>query len=609
MNSEAVRPYGTQLVTMKVFVALVGILGILLGSCGGEESARSGETGRVKLPLVITVDDGGEYRLEGTLKVRGGGDVDGVDGGDVIRSIVVDENTDVSDLEFELEPGRYTITLEDGWQLYDEATDQPVEATVVKNPLEFVVRPWETVTVAFDFLIGDIDTDGGVRVDLSAGEVHSLTGRVVLNSEALCVPSSSGPCGPLSELEGAEVDFVMLFNIEGDAFVDGKRQITTSPAIIELFGDSYVEAVVGPALIGQAYQFVLEPDGQGNVTFSSGAVMEGEGAEGAWESSFELVVGSSAGNGGEVQGITSLTTAGIPPFEVNGGNLRLTATSNSVGGTTTVFEAVSGIGTFYYDRYKPPEPPEQSEPVEDTIVRYSDLIVSSDGGYFFDPVTPQVVGGFGDDQIPQGVIDGRNYVGVFESKTVGPPYSQQIDQWTSNDVTVTADQATAPDGASTADRVTENTSGSGSPYVRGLVTTTADTASGVAWVKDIDRGYVQLRLIHRNWPEEWGVCVVNLSDGTVEETAVGVGYGAAPEVLDAHTIAIDGGYLIFLTVRLLGAQDTDLYVDLSDGATPTRDVNGRLTVAMEEKSIYVWQAQAIKDATTRDRLTAGPNGF
>lgn len=95
----------------------------------------------------------------------------------------------------------------------------------------------------------------------------------------------------------------------------------------------------------------------------------------------------------------------------------------------------------------------------DVLLPLSSLTVTSDGGYWYDPVNDVVIGGFGANQIPQGVIGGQKYAGVFGPFKNLLAKSQAFDGWAKSGASVVANDATAPDGTTTADKITYGGSG------------------------------------------------------------------------------------------------------------------------------------------------------
>jgi hypothetical protein len=76
-----------------------------------DEKSDAGERGKVKLPLTM-VDGDEAYRIRGTFIIRDSENVQ-------VWQHTTDETSDSSSIEVDLDPGSYTITLKDGWQLID----------------------------------------------------------------------------------------------------------------------------------------------------------------------------------------------------------------------------------------------------------------------------------------------------------------------------------------------------------------------------------------------------------------------------------------------------------------------------------------------------------
>jgi hypothetical protein len=103
--------HGLKAISVLI-ISLLGLAMVVSCSASGEQSrSRAGEVGRVRLPL-IAVGTNERYRMQGTLTVR-----DSATPPNVVRTITIDPDTQESELEFPLEAGRYTMTLENGWQL------------------------------------------------------------------------------------------------------------------------------------------------------------------------------------------------------------------------------------------------------------------------------------------------------------------------------------------------------------------------------------------------------------------------------------------------------------------------------------------------------------
>jgi len=426
-----------------VYLALLA----MIVTCSSDEksSDEAGERGKVKLPL--TVVDGDEaYRIRGTFVIRDYQDEE------VWGPHATDETSDSTSIEVDLDPGSYTIKLLDGWELVDRNGEVVEDVTLVSSEVEFKIRPWEVTPIEFEFLIGDVDGDAKITAD--ADGLHSLTGKVTLQLAEPCDSEAASPCGPLSDLDGAEIDFVMMFAIENDGFAGDTRQITTGPVILEFFGNDYLENVVEPALNGSTYSFTLKADDDSaTIWFNSSTHLMGEGSDAPLNSTFDLAI-TGDGNGSPVDGIESLASSGLPPFSVRGGRFILKATSSSTGGTSIADETVSGSGIFYYDRYSA-DGSDGTGPGADDEPR-KDVIHGFDSGTFANASERYILhdgmleGPFSGGSIASKEFNGRNFAQLEGSKANLMSNATVLDQtpWQQTQMaSVSANATNAPNGS------------------------------------------------------------------------------------------------------------------------------------------------------------------
>ncbi|MBN1656406.1 MAG: hypothetical protein JXA30_21735 [Deltaproteobacteria bacterium] len=548
----------------------------LLTSCSEDNEGSSEDAiGKMRLPLVIVVNED-QYRLDGTLVIE-----DDETPPNPVKTIVTTHESDGTELEVELAQGGYTITLQKGWSLYDKDGNQ-VEATVVSDKIAFRIRAYEETAVRFEFLIGDSNTKGTATISADAENAHVLTGEVKLAVSPPCSSQVAGPCGPLSDLDGKEVGFVLLFEIESDAFAGEIRQITTGPLLVEFFGDNYLETVVGPALTNSNYSFNLRADENGDVWFNSTAHLTGEGSDGTWDSVFDMVV-TGASNGSAVEGITSLTAAELPAFSVTGGILTLSAESTSTGGITKVKEDAAGSGTFYYGHYFPEESqtvePNEKEPAIDVIVSF-DAGNFSNSGQRFISQGREVDGPFAADEIATKIIDGRIF-GQFEGeRTNHITRSQQLEHSDWQRIAlqeVTIDAMTAPDGTNTAEKIVADSDLGAHGIGHAATVTSGQTYVMSSYVRADEFGYARLAFTGSvQWQGGAPVAVFNIRTGKLDDYNNGVARGIEPFK--------NGWYRIWLAATAASSGSSSFQISGSRTDSPLSQGDG---IA----GFYAWQVQ------------------
>jgi hypothetical protein len=175
-----------EVVRRARFMALISIsLLQLLGACATDSDSQgsSEETGSLLLPLVTT--NPGTYRLRDAVFEISRASTS-------VLTLDSEADPDVDALTADLNPGRYTIDLADGWTLEELLADGSTEtvraALVSQNPATFAVRNERATTVAYTFTTtsGDVTFgEGTVNVRLNVADQGSL-GSCDIRTQAGC---------------------------------------------------------------------------------------------------------------------------------------------------------------------------------------------------------------------------------------------------------------------------------------------------------------------------------------------------------------------------------------------------------------------------------------
>jgi hypothetical protein len=190
-----------EVVRRSRFTALVSVsLLQLLVACATDHAApnESEETGSLVLPLVTT--DPGKFRLrDAVFEISRASNS--------VVTLESETEPDAESLSAELNPGRYTIELADGWTLEELMPDGGAvmvrAALVSPNPATFRVRNERATTVAFTF------TTTSGEVTFGEGTVNVRLGVADQGSLGSCDVSSGAGC--------SEGQHCILANADGDA--------------------------------------------------------------------------------------------------------------------------------------------------------------------------------------------------------------------------------------------------------------------------------------------------------------------------------------------------------------------------------------------------------
>jgi len=171
--------------------------------------------------------------------------------------------------------------------------------------------------------------------------------------------------------------------------------------------------------------------------------------------------------------------------------------------------------------------------------------------------------------------------------------SQEFDNasWNAGSSTITANQAVAPDGTTTMDKLTEDT-GTSQHIAYQQITITANTTYAVSvFVKDVDRRYIQLSAGDQATQTHAFYCYADLQAGTITDT----GSTGSGTFTSASIEAFTGGVYRITVVGKVNATDTVAFfiAALSDRAT---QAGGSLqawrpSYTGTSKSMHLWGAQ------------------
>lgn len=170
---------------------------------------------------------------------------------------------------------------------------------------------------------------------------------------------------------------------------------------------------------------------------------------------------------------------------------------------------------------------------------------------------------------------------IEEQRTNLLTYSEQFDQWTASNVTVTANVVNSPSGALTADTMDDGTTAAVSHRV--LVPVTISFASGVAYtyslyVKNLNRNFVQLA---------FGSAAFGATAYANFDVATGV-IGTIGASATASITNVGGGwYRCALTCMATSTASDSIFVAAITSATSVRNE----VYAGSNKKLYIWGAQ------------------
>ena len=158
--------------------------------------------------------------------------------------------------------------------------------------------------------------------------------------------------------------------------------------------------------------------------------------------------------------------------------------------------------------------------------------------------------------------------------------------WTKTNANVTADTETAPDGTTTADTITDDSTYGGHRLnnVISMAANTLYTASCFLKENTLQYAYVTL---HSDTSQNYAAVVVDLNAGTITQTSNGT---SASNVSSSIVSAGNGWYRVSITAQA-SAGFSRVQVGLSDTGTPSFNIAGVYGYVGSGSTIYAWGAQ------------------
>ena len=161
--------------------------------------------------------------------------------------------------------------------------------------------------------------------------------------------------------------------------------------------------------------------------------------------------------------------------------------------------------------------------------------------------------------------------------------------WTKAGTQVTADQTAAPNGITTAEKVSANATGAIAVLHSPLVSIGSVSRTGSINLKPGTWRYVTFTLQVYSGTAQWVACTIDLNTGTITKTGAGA---AGTYVSSSISAAANGFYLVTLTgVLPAGTDFAAIEVSFANSATPAYGDYGRVTVTGTSADyFYAWGA-------------------
>lgn len=167
--------------------------------------------------------------------------------------------------------------------------------------------------------------------------------------------------------------------------------------------------------------------------------------------------------------------------------------------------------------------------------------------------------------------------------------SQEFDSatWTKEFLTVTADAIAAPDGTTTADTLTEDTTTNSRDVVQTTGVASATTVAISVYAKAGTRNYIHLQF-YKDTNNRF-TQVFDLSLGAVGETSLG---GTSGTILSASIQALSNGWYRCVVVGSLTGASPYVVIGMATAASGNSFVAGQPSYLGSSKTVYLWGAQA-----------------
>lgn len=172
-------------------------------------------------------------------------------------------------------------------------------------------------------------------------------------------------------------------------------------------------------------------------------------------------------------------------------------------------------------------------------------------------------------------------------------YSQEFDNaaWTKFNSTITANTVVAPDGTTTAETLTANSSTSGHNTGQLITLTSGTTYTASVYAKKNTLDYINVFVINTSSSAVFASAAFNLNTGVVASSnANGTGFA----VVSSSITSVGNGWYRCVLVATYGSSGSSPAVGFAlnnDGTTPNGESGGKSFAGTGTESVYIWGAQ------------------
>jgi hypothetical protein len=172
-------------------------------------------------------------------------------------------------------------------------------------------------------------------------------------------------------------------------------------------------------------------------------------------------------------------------------------------------------------------------------------------------------------------------------------YSQEFDNaaWSKFNSTVTANSVAAPDGTTTAETLTANSSTSGHNAGQSITLISGTTYTASVYAKKNTLDYINVYVINTSSASAFASVAFNLNTGAVASSnANGTGFA----VVSSSITSVGNGWYRCVLVATYGSLGASPSVGIAlndDGTTPNGQSGGKSFAGTSTESVYIWGAQ------------------